>query len=84
MPDSEVNLENAIEEIRELYNIQNELLNKEQGSDHSSELIILGISYSVQNLLDFYRLPAEVLVDQINNSVKIVFEGIQELEKKYI
>lgn len=82
MPDSEVNLENASEEIRELYNIQNELLNKEQGTDHSSELIILGISYSVQSLLDFYRLPAEVLVDQINNSVKIVFEGIQELEKK--
>lgn len=81
MSNMEIDLENVSEEIQELYNIHSEKENEDCSDEHGFNLTILGLNYTVQGLLDIYRLPAEVLVDQIDKFVKIVFGGIQEFEK---
>lgn len=81
MSNIEIGLENVSEEIQELYNIYSEKENEDYSNDHGFNLTILGLNYTVQGLLDIYRLPAEVLVDQIDKFVKFVFDRIQELEK---
>ena len=82
MSNMEIDLENVSEEIQELYNIHSEKENEDCSDEHGFNLTILGLNYTIQGLLDIYRLPAEVLVDQIDKFVKIVFGGIQEFEKR--
>lgn len=81
MPNGEIDLENISEEIQELYYIQNESLNIEKQSEFGLNLVVLGINYMAQGLFDIYRLPAEILVDQIDRFVKILYRGIEKLAK---
>lgn len=81
MSNMEIDLENVSEEIQELYNIQGKVSNEGQVVEQGRNLVILGLNYTAQGLLDIYRLPVEILVDQIDKFMKFVFDGILELEK---
>lgn len=81
MSNMEIDLENVSEEIQELYNIQGKVSNEGQVVEQERNLVILGLNYTAQGLLDIYRLPVEILVDQIDKFMKFVFDGILELEK---
>lgn len=82
MSNMEIDLENVSEEIQELYNIQGKVSNEEQVVEQGTNLVILGLNYTAQGLLDIYRLPVEILVDQIDKFVEILFEGLHELVKR--
>lgn len=84
MSNMEIDLENVSEEIQELYNIQGKVSNEEQVVEEGRNLVILGLNYTAQGLLDIYRLPVEILVDQIDKFAKILFEGLHELEKRIL
>lgn len=77
MPDSDINIENVSEEIKELYNIQSER-NVEQGLD----LVILGINYCVQGWFDLYGMPVETIVEQIVKHIKGKIKKIQKILNK--
>ena len=77
----EIDLENVSEEIRELYNIQNQKPNETCGNEQGFNLAILGLNYTVQGLFDIYRLPAEILVDQIDKCMQALFEVIQKVSR---
>lgn len=82
MPNCEVNLDNVSEEIKELYNIQSKITNSQHNEDQSRILGILELNYMIHILLDIYRLPVDILVNLIDNFVKRLSGGIQELAKK--
>lgn len=77
MSNDEIDLENVSEEIRELYHIQDESLNKEQ-----KIVKVMGINYTIKGLFDVYRLPAEILVDQLHAFVKASFRETENFAKK--
>ncbi len=77
----EIDLENVSEEIRELYNIQNQKPNETCGNEQGFNLAIWGLNYTVQGLFDIYRLPAEILVDQIDKCMQALFEVIQKVSR---
>lgn len=79
MSNMEIDLENISEEIQELYNIHSENRNEDFRNEHGFNLKILGFNYTVQGLLDIYRLPAEVLVDQIDKFMQVLLEIILNL-----
>lgn len=79
MSNMEIDLENVSEEIQQLYNIHSEKENEECSNEHGFNLTILGLTYTVQGLLDIYRLPSEVLVDLIDKCIQVLLEVIQEL-----
>lgn len=79
MSNIEIDLENVSEEIQQLYNIHSEKENEDYSNEYGFNLTILGLNYTVQGLLDIYRLPSEILVDQIEKCMQVLFEVIQKL-----
>lgn len=77
----EIDLEDVSEEIQELYSIQNKDSREVDNNEQGSKLVVLGINYTIQGLFDIYRLPAEILMDQIDRFMKILHREIEELMK---
>lgn len=73
-------MQNVSEEIQQLYNIHNQMeITGQFDATKGVVVSILGIKYRVAGIFDIYRLPAEILVDQINRMTINLLESIYEI-----